>query len=113
MHDASESRCVMCPLCLCHSDCRVVDQPRRIRMSRRTPWRHLAPDAVIVDRRSRWGNPYTVAEHGRARAVALCRWDLYAIPSRLGQACRELAGRDLACWCPLDQAFTRMCRWPR
>jgi hypothetical protein len=70
MHDTSESRCVMCPLCLCHSDCRVVDQPRRIRMSRRTPWRHLAPDAVIVDRRSRWGNPYTVAEHGRARAVA-------------------------------------------
>jgi hypothetical protein len=58
---------------------------------------------VIVDRRSRWGNPHSVAEHGRARAVALYRWDLHTTPGLLDQARRELAGRDLACWCPLDQ----------
>jgi Domain of unknown function (DUF4326) len=98
-------RCAMCPLCLCHAERRrISDQPRRVRMTRRMPWRHLAPDAVIVDRRSRRGNPYPVGEHGRARAVALYRWDLYSTPGLLDQAGRELAGRDLGCWCPLDQA---------
>jgi Domain of unknown function (DUF4326) len=100
-----EERCTLCPLCHCHADCRgITDQPRRVRMTRRMPWRHLAPDAVIVDRRSRWGNPHTVAEHGRTRAVALYRWDLHTTPGRLDQARRELAGRDLACWCRLDEA---------
>jgi Domain of unknown function (DUF4326) len=82
---------------------RATDKPRRFRMTRRMPWRHLAPHAVIVDRRSRWGNPYPVAEHGRTRAVAMYRWRLYSTPGLLDQARRDLAGRDLACWCPLDQ----------
>ena len=54
---SGQPRCLLCPLRHCHTGCRVVDQPRRVRMTRRMPWRHLAPDAVIVDRRSRWGNP--------------------------------------------------------
>lgn len=34
--------------------------PKRIQMSRQRPWRAEHPDAVIVDRRTRWGNPFAV-----------------------------------------------------
>jgi Domain of unknown function (DUF4326) len=95
--------CALCPICSCgYPECQTA-KPRRVRMTRRMPWRHLAPDAVIVDRRSRWGNPYPVAEHGRRRAVAMFRWRLYSTPGLLDQARAELAGRDIACWCPLDE----------
>lgn len=32
--------------------------PRRIQMTRQRPWRADNPDAVIVARPSKWGNPY-------------------------------------------------------
>lgn len=34
--------------------------PQRVQMSRRHPWRADHPDAIIVARPSRWGNPYAV-----------------------------------------------------
>jgi Domain of unknown function (DUF4326) len=43
--------------------------PNRIQLSRRKGWRK-PPGAVVVARPSRWGNPYRVADHGRAEAVA-------------------------------------------
>jgi hypothetical protein len=50
-------------------------------------------------KRSRYANPFTVAEHG-ANAVNLY-WDyLKSEPELLAAARAELAGRDLACWCP-------------
>ena len=36
--------------------------PRRIQMTRKRPWRADNPDAVIVDRRTKWGNPFRVGE---------------------------------------------------
>lgn len=33
---------------------------KRIQMSRKHPWRADNPDAVIVDRRSKWGNPFRI-----------------------------------------------------
>lgn len=101
--------------------------PKRIQMSRQHPWRAEHPDAVIVDRRTKWGNPYRVGESltlfvgkdrvqrlewiGPATAVALYRllwltnWNVAdaRIPHAAPGALAELAGRDLACWCPLDQ----------
>lgn len=35
--------------------------PERIQMSRQRPWRAEHPDAVIVDRTTKWGNPFRVA----------------------------------------------------
>jgi hypothetical protein len=119
--DENRPRCALCPLCKCHGDCEgITDRPRRIRMTRRMPWRHLAPEAVIVQRRRNkhgqlvgWGNPHGVGEpcdvcdgrvHSRAEAVARYRWHLHTTPGLLAQARRELAGRDLACWCRLDEA---------
>lgn len=89
-------------------------------MTRQRPWRHEHPDAVIVARPSKWGNPFVIGlsygasgPHGewhrsvtitdRETAVAEYRRAIErghpAIPSDL----TPLRGHDLACWCPLDQ----------
>lgn len=34
--------------------------PERIQMSRQTPWRAEHPDAVIIDRTTKYGNPFTI-----------------------------------------------------
>ena len=108
--------------------------PKRIQMSRQHPWRAENPDAVIVARPTRWGNPnrvhgakpFAVLSHTQADidtqwgidrgsflskneavafAVRCYRWQIENHPNVMGftvadiQA--ELAGLDLACWCPL------------
>lgn len=84
--------------------------PRRIRLRRARGWRK--PDGVVVVARpSKWGNPFRLDPargHDRAWSVARFR-ELMAgdgpagisYPSR-EEIRAELAGRDLACWCPLD-----------
>lgn len=82
--------------------------PRRIRLSRRRGWRK-PPGAVVAARPSKWGNPFVVDdERSRAEAVdlfeaAITRDDTTTLPFRVADVRRELAGRDLACWCPLDE----------
>jgi hypothetical protein len=78
--------------------------PERVRLERRLGWRK-PEGAVVVARPSRWGNPFRIGTDGdRARCVAQFRAAL--LKGRLsfspGEVRRELAGRDLACWCPLD-----------
>lgn len=104
--------------------------PQRIQMSRSHPWRAEHPDAVIVDRRTKWGNPFRVERRGGQWLVIDNNGITYpepwqntrrsAVEDAVGlfyddvtyfQASRitadeiraELTGRDLACWCPLDQ----------
>lgn len=140
--------------------------PRRVQMSRQRPWRSEHPDAVIVDRRTKWGNPYrlgdkstglvcypgavtgaewewesrisapgmehdyyhpggrvtrcTIAWMTAEQAVTLYREALTGQtehireprwarvgprekPVTVADVRWHLAGRDLACWCPLDQ----------
>lgn len=82
-------------------------------MSRQHPWREQHPDAVRVDRATKWGNPFDVDEHGRAGAIAQYRAALLAgeLPGigkqpgvTVTDVRRELAMRTLACWCSLDAA---------
>lgn len=47
-------------------------------------------------------NPFTVRKHG-TDALRLYAEHLDANPHLVEQARRDLAGRDLACWCRLDQ----------
>jgi hypothetical protein len=89
-------------------------------MSRRQPWRYLSPHAVIVARGAgrRWGNPFDYRDlpGGRAEAVELfAGWivDPASVPIRCGKTTyhpstveeirAELGGRDVACWCGLDE----------
>ena len=81
---------------------------KRIQLKRSKGWT-MPPGAVKVDRTTRWGNPFTVADCGTA-AVAVAnhgRWMRGEIPAPGGGSPPDaaairtaLAGRDLACWCP-------------
>jgi hypothetical protein len=87
--------------------------PERIQLSRRKGWR-MPPGAKKVDRSTRWGNPFVVGAPGVpdvATAVARFRHAMehedFADATLRAQFSREhvrrqLAGLDLACWCPLD-----------
>jgi len=97
----------------------MADGPVRIQISRRKGWR-MPPDTVKVDRSTRWGNPFVVGQHGtQAECVALyARLAGGHVPISFGrdtyEAAREslrlicediseLRGKNLACWCRLDQ----------
>lgn len=88
--------------------------PKRIQRSRAKGSR-IPAGAVSVTRPGRWGNPFEIGRttpanwpvHGgvyvrdQAHAVELFR-DLLAVsPAHVAEASEVLAGRDLACWCPL------------
>ncbi len=78
--------------------------PRRVQLRRSKGWRK-PPDAVVVARPTRWGNPFRIGRGiDRAAAVAAYRASLLAgdLAISVDDVRRELAGRDLACWCPLD-----------
>lgn len=88
--------------------------PRRIQRKRTKGWR-MPEGAVYVGRPTKWGNPFRGAD-----AVSLYR-DLINRYANGRRECREsdnlsvwdrnivshiraeLAGKDLVCWCPLDQ----------
>ena len=53
---------------------------------------------------SPFANPFTVREYGAAEAVSRYRGRLLSSPWLLAEMRRDLAGRDLACWCPPGQA---------
>lgn len=74
--------------------------PFRIQRKRTKGWR-MPAGAVYVGRGSKWGNPYKIGTCliGNAAMAA----EAYAANLPLGPFAQELRGKDLACWCPLDQ----------
>lgn len=79
--------------------------PRRIRLQRTAGWRKPS-GAVVVARPTRWGNPFEVGVDGdRAQCVGLYLDALER--GRLAVSAEDarnaLMGRDLACWCPLEE----------
>lgn len=85
-------------------------KPIRIQLSRRKGFRLVSPNGlpiVIVDRRSEWGNPFSVKAFGRDEAVRrftfylnshFKHWTLFRSLVR-----EKLRGRNLACWCALGE----------
>jgi hypothetical protein len=104
--------------------------PKRIQRKRSKGWR-MPAGAVYVGRPSRWGNPFTLRQveaiapksaqmwavilHGRllvrwdsralAAADAVDRYRVWLRSSRVlyPDVYAALRGKDLACWCRLDQ----------
>lgn len=89
--------------------------PERIQLSRAKGWR-MPAGAVKVDRSTKWGNPFVVGEYGTAaecvRAFRVLLGGCLALAagkpsvayqrayqSMFAHCWRELAGKDLACWC--------------
>lgn len=93
--------------------------PRRVQRRRVAGEPGMPPGAIYVGRPSRWGNPWPTRsgnKHAAAVAVAFfAAWlkfdpaapatstDMVMRRSRILNDLWELRGRDLACWCPLDQ----------
>lgn len=78
-----------------------MSDPKRIQLRRVKGWRK--PDgAVVVARPRRWSNPYRIDVYGISRdeAVSRFRETLTSTPGLLDEARADLAGHDLACWCP-------------
>jgi hypothetical protein len=82
-------------------------KPKRIQVRRVKGWR-MPANTVYVGRPTKWGNPFPVAVYGREEAVrrfeAQYRESLMREPIITRQMLdRDLRGKNLACWCPLDQ----------
>jgi hypothetical protein len=93
--------------------------PKRIQRRRTKRWK-LPEGAVCVTRPGKWGNPFEVGKHGnRERCVKLYRLlaaGYFCLSfgtehvtlqeqarKSMGDAAKELRGKDLACYCSLDQ----------
>jgi hypothetical protein len=92
--------------------------PQRIQRKRSKGWK-MPAGAVYVGRQTRWGNPFRVGSPNaddcmacvdRAEAVAKYRSELTTFGDAVNftgctaaEIREELRGKDLACWCPLDQ----------
>jgi hypothetical protein len=76
--------------------------PRRFQRTRRKG-ASLPAGVVVVTRPTKWGNPYPL-NMGRGEAVGRYREDLLSgrLEISIDDVRRELRGRDLACYCPLD-----------
>ena len=84
--------------------------PHRVQLKRSAGWK-MPANTLKVDRTTRWGNPFTIVECGSA-AIAVAqhgRWmrGEIAAPGGVEPPSRDvlrsaLAGRHLACWCPLN-----------
>lgn len=97
--------------------------PKRIQRSRAKGWR-MPEGAVYVGRPTKWGNPFVVSERTTCKScgqeidgayspeqamVAFRHYlkhphNLHGWPMPTVEMIRaELRGKDLACWCRLDQ----------
>ena len=66
----------------------------------------MPENTIYVGRGSKWGNPFSIAQHGRVWAVEL--YGHYMghpnSPHKFEpHEITELRGKNLACWCPLDK----------
>lgn len=95
---------------------RARTTPKRVQLRRTKGWR-MPPNTVKVSRPTKWGNPFRVGDvvhrgprySGRNEIVrdATHACQLYKrwlfTQERSENLIPELRGKNLACWCPLDQ----------
>lgn len=87
-------------------------KPQRVQRKRTKGWR-MPENTVYVGRGSTWGNPYKIGEvydpNGKPatqeRAVELfdMLYSQTAWRDMIRQRVEPLRGKNLACWCSLDQ----------
>lgn len=87
-----------------------MKKPHRIQLKRKKGWR-LPSNTVIVDRRTPWGNPFTLElarslHPNQSKNVMLTNciqaFKEYANEQDVNWLL-PLRGKNLACWCPLNQ----------
>jgi Domain of unknown function (DUF4326) len=91
-------------------DCRFEPTPitRRVKVTGDYFHGRVPDGAVYVGRqapglrKSLYANPFPVKTYGLAESLR--RYRMHAEEFDLATLRRDLAGKDLACWCPLDQS---------
>ena len=86
--------------------------PKRIQRKRAKGWK-MPANAIYVGRPTHWGNPFRVNDLCRVSGhddpitinckLAVALYERNMRPEERLLAVLELRGKDLACWCPLDQ----------
>jgi len=80
--------------------------PRRIQCKRVKGWR-MPANTIYVGRPAKWGNPLPISSfYNNDRRIAVDFYKAYMHnlkPFRQEELIAELKGKNLACWCPLDQ----------
>lgn len=76
--------------------------PKRIRRKRVTGWR-MPANTVYVGRPTKWGNPFKYASTFRKWLDGEIFFQWAARRKVILSDLEELRGKDLACWCALDQ----------
>lgn len=71
--------------------------PKRIQRKRTPGWK-MPPNTVYVGRGSKWGNPFTFANSGGVHPALRFACEVAPMLDVF-----PLVGKDLACWCLLDQ----------
>lgn len=83
--------------------------PKRIQRKRTKGWR-MPPNTVYVGRPTKWGNSYRLGNappymfsREQERRIVIAKYSDWLVESGAMSDIHELTGKDLACWCPLDQ----------
>lgn len=84
----------------------MADRPIRVKLSRAKGWR-MPDNTLKVDRSTPWGNPYQAGKDGDGNPAHLVGLftDYLSRPEQaelVQRIKRDLRGKNLACWCPLD-----------
>lgn len=87
----------------------MTDKPKRVQRQRTKGWR-MPSNTVYVGRPTKYGNPFRMWRHTKSSRLAVVekfrrqvnRPGVYGAEFRRAVV-RELRGKNLACWCPLDQ----------
>lgn len=78
-------------------------KPKRIQRKRTKGWR-MPKGAIYVGRPTDFGNPHSLIGSTPEIATKLFEEHLLSEPGLLELAIKKLRGKDLACFCPLNQA---------
>ncbi|MFN3891941.1 MAG: DUF4326 domain-containing protein [Beijerinckiaceae bacterium] len=76
----------------------MTERPKRIQRSRAKGWR-MPANAVYVGRPTKWGNPFDESNSG-----GICPAVRFACEVAPLLDLTPLRGKDLACWCALDES---------
>ena len=81
----------------------IKAEPHRVQLSRSKGWR-MPENTVKVDRTTRYGNDFVMAHEGtRGQAIAAFERQVAAQVGACPEWYAPLRGKNLACWCRLDQ----------
>jgi hypothetical protein len=94
-----------------------------VQLRRTKDWK-IPPNTVKVDRSTQWGNPIRICEPPHQGLIRAYGWRFRELPpipgtaaeavamfekfmafdgASIGAGRKALRGKNLACWCPLDQ----------